>query len=434
MGIDSAEWLKVQDVFLSRLPKNKKSDYHYTQRDSSDIDYGDTLFDASRSMIRFRKPHRLARMIDKIINEKVGVTHSAVLVCEDSSKNFILIDSRGDRGRMIPKGYVKLDAKSPVIEVLKDRKNIHFFENGILNQSDLRWILGSGQLLNKGVFFHNRLNLALTEMELLDAEVCIPCFFKRELTGLLILGKKSSGRNYMREELKLFAALADDAAMAIANSRLIEGLKKRIDEVEHICEREHQLFINTAATLAKAIDARDVYTHGHTERVSEFCSVIADELTEIPEIRLEGRFKEKLHMTALLHDIGKIGIPDRLLNKKRKLTSSERKVVEGHPSIGASILCPMPELKEVAKCVRSHQEWYNGNGYPDGLKRDEIPLIARIVSVADAFDAITSDRPYRKPLSGAEAVEEIRDSSGTQFDPSITKAFLKAYNKKIIRA
>lgn len=233
----------------------------------------------------------------------------------------------------------------------------------------------------------------------------------------------------MREEMNLLAILANDAAMALANARLIDNLQRKVDEVEHLYEREHQLFMSTAMALAKAIDAHNTYSQGHTERVTRYCSAISGELDNIKEIRLDGHFKELLHITALLHDIGKIGIPDRILNKKGSLNAAERKIVERHPEIGASILFPIQELKEVAMCVRLHQEWYNGNGYPDGLKRDEIPLIARIVSVADAFDTMTSGRPYKKKRNAKEATKEIRECSGTQFDPVIVEAFLAGHKK-----
>ena len=149
-------------------------------------------------------------------------------------------------------------------------------------------------------------------------------------------------------------------------------------------------------------------------------------------MRANGRFKEMLRIAALLHDIGKIGIPDSILNKKGKLSIQEKDIIEKHPEVGASIISPIPELSEVSLFVRLHQEWYNGNGYPDGLKRDEIPIIARIISVADAFDAITSDRPYRKRKSNEAAVKEIKERAGTQFDPHVVEAFVGAYNKKKI--
>lgn len=442
MKSDSAKWMNVQDLFFDRLLKkeekifpkinllarNERRGYLYPQRIIPRIDYQDTLFDASRSMIRFKKPHHLIKMIDKIVNEKVGITHSAVLIYDSKRKSYVLMDSKGVQGKKMPAGYVRLDLKSPLIELFREKNN-YIFENGVVGHKELKWILASGQLLAKEAYFHNRMRMALKEMELLDAEICVPCFFKKELLGILVLGKKKSGRNFLHEEMNLFATLANDAAMAIANAQLIESLRKKVDEVKHLCEREHQLFINTAIALAKAIDARDIYTLGHTERVTTYCISIADELENVIEVRFDSRFKETLHITALLHDIGKIGIPDSVLNKKGRFTDAEREIVKRHPNIGASILYPIPELNEVAKCVRLHQEWHNGNGYPDGLKRDEIPLVSRIVSVADAFDAITSDRPYRKKRSGEEAAVEIKEWSGRQFDPKVVDAFLKAYQK-----
>lgn len=396
-------------------------------------DYQEAIFNASRSMIRFKKPQHLIKMIDKIINEKVGVTHSAVLLYDNYKNSFILVDSRGARGRKIPVGYIRLDPKSPLISLFSERKNKFISESGAIDFKDLKWILESGQLLTKDASFHNKLRLVLKEMELLDAELCIPCFFKRELLGILILGKRISGKNFLREEMNLFATLANDAAMAMANARLIENLQRKVDEVEHLYEREHTLFINTAIALATAVDARDAYTHGHAERVTRYCLAIAEELSSIPEMRTNGRFKETLRITALLHDIGKIGIPDSILNKKGKLSESEKKIVETHPEVGASILSPIPELGDISKFVRQHQEWYNGNGYPDGLKRDEIPIVARIVSVADTFDAITSDRPYRKKRSGEAALKEIKERAGIQFDPQIVDAFVRAYNRGKIK-
>jgi len=443
---DCTNWKDVEDLFFSKVLKKEElkapykveglfkerlysdgEEFHKSRRIISD--YQETLFNASRSMIRFKKPQRLIKMIDKIINEKVGVTHSAVLLYDSDKNSYVLMDSRGAKGKKIPVGYIRLDPKSPLITLFSERKNRFISEGGAIAFKDLRWILESGQLLTKDASFHNKLRLVSKEMELLDAELCIPCFFKRELLGILILGKKVSGKDFLREEMNLFATLANDAAMAIANAKLIENLQKKVDEVGHLYEREHTLFINTAIALATAVDARDAYTQGHAERVTRYCLAIAEELSSMPEARANGRFKEMLHITALLHDIGKIGIPDAILNKKGSLSASEKKIVEKHPEVGASILAPIPELNDISKFVRFHQEWYNGNGYPNGLKRDEIPTISRIVSVADTFDAITSDRPYRKRGNNEAALKEIKESAGIQFDPQVVDAFMKAYNK-----
>ena len=156
---------------------------------------------------------------------------------------------------------------------------------------------------------------------------------------------------------------------------------------------------------------------------------MSDELSGIPEALAYKNFKETLHIAALLHDVGKIGTPDSILNKKGKLTKKEYEKVKEHPVIGAAILSPIQELGEVAREVKYHQERYDGKGYPEGVKGSEIPLIARIIAVCDAFDAITSDRPYRQRKMAEIAIRELQANSGTQFDPLVVSAFLLAFEK-----
>ncbi|MEA3305652.1 MAG: HD domain-containing protein [Candidatus Omnitrophota bacterium] len=441
MHKDPPNWATVQDWFFDKVLGRKekpgsqlklpvKQQEHFSKREKfMKIDYQNALLDASRSMIRFRKPFHLIKMIDEIINKNVGVTHLAVLLYDSGRNSYVLIDSKGRSGSRIPVGYVKLDSRNPLIELFKKKKNVYLSDSGAIDFKELKSTLDSGAILNIDTFIHNKLRLALKEMELLNAGLCVPCFFKKELLGILILGRKISGRDFARGEMNLFATLANDAAMAIANARLIENLQKKVDEIKHLYRKEHKLFINTVIALAAAIDARDSYTHGHAARVTNYCLSIADELRVLPEISSNSHFMEMLRITALLHDIGKIGIPDKVLNKKKGLNASERKIVERHPDIGGAILSPVQELGEIAKCVRLHQEWYNGKGYPYGLERDSIPLISRIVSVADAFDAMTTDRPYRKKKNLKETRDEIKKYSGTQFDSQVVEAFLRAHKK-----
>jgi len=180
-------------------------------------------------------------------------------------------------------------------------------------------------------------------------------------------------------------------------------------------------YIELLTALASAIDARDPSAFGHTERVMEISKKLAVELNSRGQhINLEA-----LELAALLHDVGKIGVPEHILRKPGPPTKDEWKEIKKHPAIGANILDPLEELKDVKEAIQHHQEHFNGLGYPNGLKAKAIPLISRVIMVADAYDAITSDRSYRAKKTKQEAIEEIRANSGTQFDPEIVDAFIK---------
>ncbi|MGM9519957.1 MAG: HD-GYP domain-containing protein, partial [Phascolarctobacterium sp.] len=171
-------------------------------------------------------------------------------------------------------------------------------------------------------------------------------------------------------------------------------------------------------TLVKTIDAKDSYTNGHSARVAQYSVILAKRMG----------FKEeelgRLEYTALLHDVGKIGVSDAILNKKGKLTEEEYAIIKEHSKIGAQILSTITELPDVAVGARYHHERYDGKGYPDGLKGEEIPLFARIIAVADSYDAMTSKRSYRDALPQELVRQEITRGIGTQFDPRIAKLML----------
>jgi len=184
-----------------------------------------------------------------------------------------------------------------------------------------------------------------------------------------------------------------------------------------------EVFLDTITSLAKALEAKDPYTKGHADRVSAFSVLIARKLG------WSEQDVELIKFVGLLHDIGKIGIEDRILNKPGKFTEAEYVEMKRHPRIGARIIEDVKLLGTGAKWVEHHHEWHNGRGYPDGLKGDEIPMGARILAVADAFDAMISHRPYKRSRTVEEARQEIRDFAGIQFDPAVAQAFLDATSR-----
>ncbi len=175
--------------------------------------------------------------------------------------------------------------------------------------------------------------------------------------------------------------------------------------------------------MADAIEKRDPYTGGHTKRVTLYSETIAKYLQLKP---LERKW---LKITSVLHDIGKIGVEDHILKKPEKLSLEEFNVIKRHSMMGVEIIEHIRQLRESIPGVKYHHEYVNGKGYPDGLRGEEIPILARIVAVADTYDAMTTDRPYRKAMEEVAAIEELKRCSGTQFDSGVVEAFIQAFQK-----
>jgi putative nucleotidyltransferase with HDIG domain len=181
-----------------------------------------------------------------------------------------------------------------------------------------------------------------------------------------------------------------------------------------------EMFTQTIGALAEAVDKRDPYTARHSQRVKEI-SVDIGRVMRVSDAELEA-----LEWGGLLHDVGKIGVPDAVLLKQDRLNREERMIMNSHPVLGAQIIAPVTKLAAELPIIRHHHEWYNGSGYPDRLIGDEIPKLARILHVADAFEAMTAARPYRMtPLTSEQALAELRKFAGVQFDPIMVDAFVK---------
>ncbi|MBW8004152.1 MAG: HD domain-containing protein, partial [candidate division NC10 bacterium] len=232
----------------------------------------------------------------------------------------------------------------------------------------------------------------------------LPIFLKEKLSGTITLGHLDPP-DYSQDDLVQARQLADQMAVALSNARLLEELD--------------QLNWGTLTALARAIDAKSPWTAGHSERVTELALKIGRALGLSPhELDI-------LHRGGLLHDIGKIGIPATILDKSAQLTEEEFSLMREHPSKGARILEPIPAYAAVIPIVLEHHEWYDGTGYPDGLAGEAISLGGRIFAVADVFDALSSDRPYRAGLDRREVIEIIKAGAGRQFDSQVVQAFLE---------
>jgi putative nucleotidyltransferase with HDIG domain len=201
---------------------------------------------------------------------------------------------------------------------------------------------------------------------------------------------------------------------------MTDQLENYIEDLRTAAEENRQLFIGTVKALAAAIDGKDPYTRGHSERVARFSLAIAERL-DFSDAEME-----KLRVSALLHDVGKIGIDDNILKKPAALTDEEFQIMKQHPQKGFKIMSQIPAMKDFLPGMYMHHEMIDGNGYPQGLKGDEIPMQARIVSVADTFDAMTTDRPYQRAMKFEDALSRIKSFVGTRYDERVVASLVAA--------
>ena len=282
-------------------------------------------------------------------------------------------------------GYPKSPPSDFVIALC--RKALEEKDTVVCNESDISAVPGSKR---PGEHFHNC--------------AVAPVVLLKNLDGIVIVADKVQG-DFDEEDVETLLSVGDQAAVAVENIRLHRELQSA--------------YLATVSMLADAVEAKDPYTHGHCEMVSRYCRLTADRMS------MDDRTRSIVCYAALLHDVGKIGVSDGVLNKPGPLLPEERELVRAHVRVGHDLINRVPALGAIADVVLHHHEWYDGTGYPDGLKGDEIPLAARIVSVVDAYCAMTTKRSYKPAYSDAEAREELARCAGTQFDPEVVKAFIE---------
>jgi putative nucleotidyltransferase with HDIG domain len=268
---------------------------------------------------------------------------------------------------------------------------------------------GVPRLLKKGIKEAESKSEAVAQE--VPSALSVPMMFHKKVIGVLNVKEKSDASDFTISDMELLKMLANQAAIAIENARLHKSLE--------------DLFINSIKALANAIEARDPYTRGHSERVTEYSVKIAEALN------MEQDAVKRIRYAALLHDIGKINIKEEILNKPGKLTDEEYRIMNRHPTLGAKIMEPVKEFKDILPIMYHHHERFGAGGYPDGVSGEQIPIAARILAVADSFDAMTSDRPYRKALPLEVAVGELEKHSGSQFDPEVVEVFLKILEREV---
>ncbi len=331
---------------------------------------------------------QLVNHIIKMTQQALNASASSVLLLNDKGQELIFEVAEGEAGKKLRR--VKLDSQS-----------------GIAG-----WVAHHGQpLLVNDVTTHPYFNRDIDEATgfVTRSLICVPMVVGGKVTGVIEVLNKADSTDFTHQDLETLTSVASTAAMSIDNITLHQAV---VDAYK-----------STIKALAAAIDAKDHYTHGHSQRVMEYA------LLGGANLALSYDDLEDLEYAGILHDIGKIGIADSILTKPGVLTDDEWQLMRTHSLIGANILDSVPFLEKSRRLVRHHHERYDGRGYPDGLKGEAIPVGARLLAIADAFDTMTTDRSYRAALSVDYATAELHKCSGTQFCPVAVSAFLHGLGK-----
>jgi response regulator RpfG family c-di-GMP phosphodiesterase len=345
-----------------------------------------SLYKISEAMGSTVKLDHLLNLILKMVIKELGADVASVLLLDEKSKRLRPKAYLGMSPELLKNGF--LAGTDPVSEwVVKNAKP------RIFTPGEARFFKGAQRSMVKSLISH-------------------PLLARGRVLGTLNLVRIHYPSPFTPGQLQSLSIMASKAASAIESSMLYEDLK--------------EAYLDTLTALANAVEARDLYTRGHTERVWYMAESLATQMSwgeeKIQEVR----------MGSILHDIGKIGVPDAILNKSGSLNEAEFEIMKSHTTQGVTILQGIEFLKPAYPYVLYHHERYDGQGYPEGLKGEDIPMEGRLMAVVDTFDAITSERPYRKKRNLRKAVKEIKDNSGTQFDPFVVDIFLDAWERKII--
>jgi|UniRef100_A0A7V3RHC8 HD-GYP domain-containing protein (c-di-GMP phosphodiesterase class II) len=350
----------------------------------------EALIDASLLFSSTLDIDALLNIILQKAEELMDAEASSVFRIDEEKNELYFITARGEKGKEVKEIRIPM-GKGIVGWVAQHKKPLLVPDV----TKDPRWFSG----VDKKTKFVTRSILA------------VPLMVKGRIIGVAEVLNKKGNKPFTKTDLEMYSALANQMAIAIENA----SLYRELDE----------LFLSSIRAIVEAIDAKDPYTKGHSARVVEYALLIGEGI-EMDKESLKG-----LELSAVLHDVGKIGIPDRILSKPGLLNDEEYSYMKRHPEFGAEIVEPIKKLKDIVPNILHHHERYDGTGYPLGLKGKKIPLGARIIAIADSFDAMTSDRPYRPRMEIKVALEEIKRNRRTQFDPELVEVFIKSFEKQI---
>jgi HD-GYP domain-containing protein (c-di-GMP phosphodiesterase class II) len=257
-------------------------------------------------------------------------------------------------------------------------------------------------------------------------ELVLPMIVRGEVTGLVLLGGKASGEEFSNADYETIKAMVRHIGVGIHTHRLLEQVAQRAEENRRLYEELRAIYRDTVRAFAAAIDIKDKYTQGHSERVGRYSEIIAREMGWSEE-EVEG-----IQIAGYLHDIGKLIVDRDIINAPYHIDAKRSSDLNRHPSAGYEILAPINHpYADIPLMAKYHHERLDGRGYPDGLTDEQIPIGAKIVALADSFDAMTTDRPYRRRRSFEDVVRDLRENSGKQFDGKVVAAFARAILKEV---
>ena len=293
-------------------------------------------------------------------------------------------------------------------------------KDGFIGCEAIEWLVQNGSTTNG---FLNRYRDKLVENGI---ELVLPMIVRGEVTGLVLLGGKASGEEFSTEDFETIRAMVRHIGVGIHTHRLLEQVAQRAQENRRLYEEMRAIYRDTIRAFAAAIDIKDKYTQGHSERVGRYSEIIAREMGW-SEDEVEG-----IQIAGYLHDVGKLIVDRNIINAPYNIDAKLSNELNRHPMAGYEILAPIKHpYADIPLMAKYHHERIDGRGYPDGLTDEQIPLGAKIVALADSFDAMTTDRPYRRRRSFEDLVRDLRESSGKQFDGKVVIAFARAILKEV---